>query len=375
VKRFILEALVLQCQILRFGHRICFAGLRLRGRACADFDVIFCAIRVATMTRNDTILVLVSAAELAEAQLAMLRQQLADVKIIAGNSAESFERDATDASVLFNWSGPLALFKQMFAMCPNLRWVHSRSVGLERTLFPEIVQSTVPLTNGAGVFSASLGEFTLGAILYFAKDFRRMIRNQMAGVWEAFDVEWASGKTVGIIGYGDIGRAIAQRVRAMGMTVLALRRHVSASQSVDPLIAETFAPDRRLEMISQCDYLVVAAPLTAETRGMVGEAEFAAMKSTAVVLNVGRGPVINEEAMIEALSSGRIRAAALDVFDHEPLPAGHAFYKLENVLLSPHCADHTPDWLDNAMKFFIEQYKRFRKGEPLLNVVDKKLGY
>ena len=105
-------------------------------------------------------------------------------------------------------------------------------------------------------------------------------------------------------------------------------------------------------MISRCDYVVVAAPLTPETRGMIGEAEFAAMKPTAVVINVGRGPVIDEEAMIGALSNGRIKGAALDVFDHEPLPAGHPFYKLENVLLSPHCADHTPDWLDNAMRVF-----------------------
>ena len=144
------------------------------------------------------------------------------------------KRRLFDASVLFNWSGSLELFKSVFAMCPNLLWVHSRSVGLERTLFAELKESAVPLTNGAGVFSASLGEFTLGAILYFAKDFRRMIRNQMAGVWEAFDVSWASGQTVGIIGYGDIGRAIAERVRALGMTVLALRRHVPPSQTADP---------------------------------------------------------------------------------------------------------------------------------------------
>jgi phosphoglycerate dehydrogenase-like enzyme len=352
-----------------------FSEQRLLETTGLDCGVNSCAAWTATMTRNDTILVLVSAAEPAEAQLAMLRQQLPDVKIVAGNSVEAFERDARGANVLFNWSGPLGLFKQVFAMCPNLRWVHSRSVGLERTLFAEIVQSAVPLTNGAGVFSASLGEFALGAILYFAKDFRRMIRNQIAGVWEPFDVEWASGKTVGIIGYGDIGRAIAERVWAMGMNVLAVRRHASASQSADPLVAESFTPDRRLEMVSRCDYVVAAAPLTAETRGMIGETEFAAMKPTAVVINVGRGPVINEEAMISALSSGRIRGAALDVFDHEPLPAGHAFYRLDNVLLSPHCADHTPDWLDNAMQFFIEQYGRFRKGEELLNVVDKKLGY
>jgi phosphoglycerate dehydrogenase-like enzyme len=325
--------------------------------------------------RNETILVLVSAAELAEAQLAMLENSLAGVKMIAGDSPEVFGQETKSATVLFNWSGPLELFKKVFAMCPNLLWVHSRSVGLERTLFAELIESAVPLTNGAGVFSASLGEFALGAILYFAKDFRRMIQNQMAGVWEAFDVSWASGQTVGIVGYGDIGRAVAERVRAMGMTVLAVRRHAPRLETVDPLVAETYTPGQRLEMISRCDYVVVAAPLTLETRGMIGKAEFAAMKPTAVVINVGRGPVINEEAMIGALSSGRIRGAALDVFDHEPLPAGHPFYTLENVLLSPHCADHTPDWLDNAMKFFIEQYGRFCRGEALFNVVDKKLGY
>ncbi|MGC1618578.1 MAG: D-2-hydroxyacid dehydrogenase [Candidatus Acidiferrum sp.] len=322
--------------------------------------------------RNDTILVL---ANPDEPHLAMLGQRLGDAKIIVGDSADVFEQDAVCATVLFNWSGPLALFKKVFGMCPNLLWVHSRSVGLEKTLFTELVESAVPLTNGVGVFSASLGEFALAAILYFAKDFRRMIRNQMAGTWEAFDVLWACGQTVGIIGYGDIGRAVAERAHALGMTVLALRRHAPSSQTKDPLVAQTYTPENRIEMISRCDYVVVATPLTAETRGMIGEAEFAEMKPTAVVINVGRGPVINEAALISALSNGGIKGAALDVFDHEPLPVGHPFYKLENVLLSPHCADHTPDWLENAMKFFIEQYERFRNGEALFSVVDKKLGY
>ena len=312
--------------------------------------------------RNDTILVL---AKPTEPQLALLRQQLSEVNVVVGNSAGEFARDAAGASVLFNWSGSLALFKQVFAMCPNLLWVHSRSVGLERTLFPELVESPVPLTNGAGVFSASLGEFALGAILYFAKDFRRMIRNQMRGAWEAFDVLPVAGQIVGIIGYGDIGRAIATRVHAMGMKVLAVRRHASTVDGKDSLVERLYTPENRLEMLPRCDYVVVAAPLTSETRGMIGEAEFAAMKRTAVVINVGRGPVIDEAAMVKALSSGQIKGAGLDVFDHEPLPAGHPFYKLENVLLSPHCADHTPDWLDNAMQFFIDQYERFRKGEAV----------
>ena len=145
--------------------------------------------------------------------------------------------------------------------------------------------------------------------------------------------------------------------------------------SVDPLVNRIYTPAERIEMISHSDYIVVSAPLTAETRGIIGPAEFAAMKPEAVVINLGRGPTIDEAAMVRALSEKRIRGAALDVFDEEPLPAGHPLYKLENVLLSPHCADHTADWLEQAMQFFIDQFGRFRKGEPLLNVVNKKLGY
>jgi phosphoglycerate dehydrogenase-like enzyme len=321
---------------------------------------------------DDTILVL---SDPSDPQLAMLRQRLATTNIVAGNSAEAFQAAAVQATVLLNWSGSLALFRSVFGMCPNLRWVHSRSVGLERTLFPELIESPVPLTNSIGVYSASLGEFTLAAILNFAKDFRRMIRNQAAGVWEPFDVTPVAGQTVGIIGYGDIGRAIAARVRPLGMSVLTVKRHASTSRAADSLVEMTYSPEHRIEMISRCDYLVVAAPLTAETRGMIGAPEFAAMKPTAVVINVGRGPIIDEPALLKALSTGKIKGAALDVFDQEPLPPGHPFYKLENVLLSPHCADHTPDWLDQAMELFIAQYQRFRKGEPLLNVVNKNLGY
>jgi phosphoglycerate dehydrogenase-like enzyme len=140
-------------------------------------------------------------------------------------------------------------------------------------------------------------------------------------------------------------------------------------------VDQIYSSNHRLEMLSRSDYVVVATPLNAETRGLIGEREFAAMKKTVVVINVGRGPVIHEVVMLKALSERKIKGAALDVFDEEPLPSGHPFYQLENVLLSPHCADQTPDWLDNARRFFVAQLERFRSGEPLLNVVDKKLGY
>ena len=171
----------------------------------------------------------------------LLENLRADANIIAGKSAESFGPAAKDATVILHWSGSLALLKAVFGMCPNVRWVHSRSAGLDKTLFPELIERPVPLTNGSGVFSPALAEFVLGAILYFAKDFRRMIRNQMAGVWEAFDVMPITGQTVGIVGYGDIGRAVAAIVRPLGMPVLAVKRHVGPSHGADPLVEQMYS--------------------------------------------------------------------------------------------------------------------------------------
>jgi phosphoglycerate dehydrogenase-like enzyme len=299
--------------------------------------------------------------------------RLEKVPHITGSQATAFQGAASTASAILNWSASKELLEAVFAMCPNVRWVHSRSAGLDSVLFPELVQSDVILTNGRGVFSASLGEFALAAILYFAKDFRRMIRNQSVGRWEPFDVQVVAGKTVGIVGYGDIGRAVATRAHATGMRVLATKRH--APQEDDPLIERYYSPEQLGKMMAHSDYVVVTAPLTKETRHMIGEPEFAAMKPKAVVINVGRGSVIDEEALVKALTSGRIKGAGLDVFEHEPLPAGHPLYRLENVLLSPHCADNTPDWKDRAMDCFLRQYDRFAKDEPLENVVNKRLGY
>jgi phosphoglycerate dehydrogenase-like enzyme len=320
---------------------------------------------------NNTVLVL---ANPAEPTLVMLDALPEGTTIAAGGSVEAFERSAPDATVIFSWSIGGKLLEDVFAMAPRVRWVHSRAAGLDTVLFPALRESPVPLTNGRGVFSPPLGEFAVAAALFFAKDLRRMLRSQQAGVWDQFDIQPLAGSTIGIVGYGDIGRAIAERAHAMGMRVLALRKRPEES-SGDPRVDEVFPPGRKLEMLARCDYVVAAAPLTPETRGMIGEPEFQAMKSTAVVMNVGRGPVIDEPALVRALEQGRIKGAALDVFDREPLPAGHPFYRLENVLLSPHCADHTPDWLELAMKFFLENFERFRQGRPLFNLVDKQRGY
>src|ERR1017187_7241524 len=269
---------------------------------------------------NNTVLVLANAADPLLKKLAALPEE---TSIAVGDTAEAFARAASQAGVLFNWSESGSLFREVFIMCPQLRWVHSRAAGLDNLLFPELVESPVPLTNGSGVFSPPLGEFVLGAMLYFAQDFRRLMRCQAPRVWETRDIEEISGRTVGIVGYGDIGRAVSTRARALGMHVLALRRTAPPLSGVDPLIDQFYGPATRLEMIARCDYLVVSAPLTPETRGLIGAAEFGAMQPHAVVINVGRGPVIDESALADALAANRIRGAALDVFDTEPLPEGH----------------------------------------------------
>jgi len=278
-----------------------------------------------------------------------------------------------NASAIFYWTGPRDLLREAFLANPGVRWVHSRNAGLDNFFFPELIESPVQVTNSSGVFSQSLGEFALAMVLYFAKDFPRMLGNKAAHRWEQFDVDAIDGQTMGIVGYGDIGRAVARRAHAMGMKILALKRHGPAGG--DPVIEQFFTPNELHAMLARCDYVVASAPLTVETRHMISVAEFAAMKPGAVVINVGRGPVIDQAALIRALKEKKIRGAGLDVFEHEPIPADDPIWDFENVFISPHSVDHTRDWLEQAVRFFLEQYERFRKGEPLKNIVNKQLGY
>ena len=179
---------------------------------------------------------------------------------------------------------------------------------------------------------------------------------------------------MGIVGYGDIGRAAAAQAKGLGMQVIALRRQPDKSRA-DSLVDEVMGQSDILELMRRSDYVVVAAPLTPDTRGLVGAAAIGAMKPSGVLINVGRGPVVDEAGLLAALRSKSIRGAALDVFDQEPLPQDHPFYAMDNLLLSPHCADHTQTWVDDAMRFFITNLGCFSRGEALANLVDKRLGY
>ena len=295
------------------------------------------------------------------------------IRFVVGWEPEFFDGAPSPDALLDCWAGPTRIVAAL-RKAPGLRWIHARSAGLDRVLVPEVVAHPAVVTNGRGAFSSALAEFVLAALLFFAKDLRRLVAQQAAGAWVPFEMESLAGRTVGIVGFGDIGRAVAARLRPLGVEILALRRRSELS-APDPLVSETFPPERLLELMTRSDDVVVTLPLTPETHGLVGRDAIASMKRTAVLVNVGRGPVVDEEALVEALEQGRLRGAALDVFETEPLPAESPLWRLPNVLLSPHCADHVPGWVDEAMRVFLRQLERFRRGEPLRDVVDKARGY
>jgi phosphoglycerate dehydrogenase-like enzyme len=303
--------------------------------------------------------------------LAALRDLPEGVTCVIGDSPDAFAgRPPADAILVC--SLPHAL-PGTLERAPGVRWVHSRSAGVETLVYPELAEAGIVVTNGRGAFSASLAEFVMAAVFHFAKDLRRLIRNQAARRWEQYVPGMVEGQAMGIVGYGDIGRTVAEKARAMGMRMAALRR--TASVAPEPLLEAMFPPARLRDLMAWSDVVVVATPLTPETRGLIGDEEIRAMKPTGILVNVGRGPVVQEGPLVEALRKGAIGGAALDVFETEPLPAESPLWSLENVLLSPHCADQVEGWLEPAMECFRANLERFLAGEPLQNVVDPRRGY
>ena len=304
-----------------------------------------------------------------------LLERLPDtVRLIATADEAHAMAMAPETDVIVCDMGKAQLLKAMLPHAGKLRWIQSVSAGVESLLFPELVDHPATLTNGRGAYKRSLAEFVIAGAMYFAKCMPRLLADQKAHKWEQFYMEELFGTTMGIIGYGEIGRAAAEKAKAFDMKVLVLRRRPELSSN-DPLVDRVYTHDGLHEMLALCDYIVAAAPNAPGTLDLIGEAEFAVMKPNAVIMNVGRGPVINENAKIAALSSNQIRGAALDVFDQEPLPQGHPLFDLANVLLSPHSADRVTGWLEIAVEVFLNNFERFDKGEELMNVVDKKAGY
>ncbi len=307
--------------------------------------------------------------------LASIREQ---AHVWIGNDTGALAEHAPEAEIILysSLTGKSVDFREVWRHAENVKWIQSLAAGVENLLIPELIEGPVIVTNARGVFKRSLADFAIFGILFYYKRGRRLVESQRAHRWDDFRVDWLPGKIMGVIGYGEIGRECARLAHALGMKIYAIRRNPQNSAG-DPILDRIFPPDSLHDMLRHLDVLVAAAPLTKETRHMIGSPEFGAMKSSSMVINVGRGPVIDQEALICALKEKKIAAAALDVYETEPLPPDNPLWDMDNVLLSPHCTDRTenPDWLDLAMQVFLDNFALYQKGEPLLNVVDKKAGY
>jgi phosphoglycerate dehydrogenase-like enzyme len=298
------------------------------------------------------------------------------LEVVQSEDKEEALRLVEDADVLF--SGFFS--KELFLAARKLKWIQAWGAGVDRFLFPEVVKSRVIVTNAGGVHPTPISEHVIGMMLCFCRRLHLFIRNQTERKWERYEsgasieqVEELAGKTVGIIGLGRIGTEIAQKAKCLGMKVMATKRDPSrpASTSVDRLIR----PADLKQLLAESDFVVLSLPLTKETQGMIGEAQLKSMKRTGYLINVSRGKIVQESKLIEALKQGWIAGAGLDTFESEPLPETSELWSLKNVIITPHIAGLTPYYMERLTNIFCENLNRFILEQPLMNVVDKTLGY
>jgi len=254
----------------------------------------------------------------------------------------------------------------------SLEWVHATSAGVDQLMFDALVASDIPVTNAQGIFDRAIAEYVLGAILMFAKDTRNNIAFQQQQRWVHRDTETIAGKRVLVAGAGSIGRQIGEICKAVGMHVTGIARRARAE---DDIFSAVYAADDIDTHLADADYVVVAAPLTDATEGWFNAERFSAMASHARFINVGRGPIVVTDDLVKALENGQIAGAALDVFETEPLPADHALWGMDNVLMSAHMAGDFVGWHDALMDQFLDNLARWRSGDALFNEVSKRQGY
>ncbi|BDA42800.1 D-3-phosphoglycerate dehydrogenase [Coccomyxa sp. Obi] len=314
-------------------------------------------------------------------ELEVLKGLPADATIVGtGRTFEDLsslsDSEWQSVNVLLNCGAPVKRnLETLWPHLPNLQWLHSTAAGVEHILFPDLVDGPVVLTNAKGNFSHSLAEYTLAACNWFAKDFPRLRAQQKAKQWKPFDVEELRGRTLGVVGYGDIGQSAAKIARAFKMNIIALRRRDELSEQEKAEGLKVYKPDRLNDLMADSDYVVMALPYTPSTHHFVNAAAINSMRPNGVLINVGRGKTLEEAALTKALQEKRIRGAALDVTEVEPLPEDSPLYELDNVLLFPHCADRTADFQFEALEQFLGILDKFIQDEPLYNIVDKKSGY
>ncbi len=262
-----------------------------------------------------------------------------------------------------------------FEAAPQLRWLQTYGTGVEGAVAALAGQSRVTITNMRGLHASAMAEHAFGMLLVLTRNLAEAVRLQQGAHWRRDTVaqlpRLLAGRTLGILGLGHVGAACARAGRGFGMRTIGLRR----SPGPHPDVEQVFTPTDRLEFLGRSDVVINALPLTPTTRGVLGEAELAALPAGAIVVNVGRGATIDTDAIVSALKSGHLGGACLDVTDPEPLPDGHPLWSMPNVVITPHIAGGQPGYEDAAAELFADNLRRYIDGEPLVRVVDVEAGY
>lgn len=296
-------------------------------------------------------------------------EELATVRY---TDTDALGQNIAGADVLLLWDFFSSALQDVWDRADRLSWVHVAAAGVDKLLFDELVDSAVTVTNARGVFDRPMAEFALMSVLAHAKD--ALVSHQLheRQEWRHRETASVSGRTALIVGTGAIGRETARLLKAVDMVVRGAGR---SAREGDPDFGTVVSSARLADHVGWADYVIVLTPLTDQTRGLVDAAVLAAMKPTAYLVNLGRGPCVVEDDLVRALTSGQLAGAALDVFETEPLPEGHPLWTTPGVTVSPHLSGDAQGWLESLARQFVDNVERFVDGQPLVNVVDKRLGF
>ena len=295
-----------------------------------------------------------------------------DVRYVFIDPASDSPAEAFDVDALLIWNVRSGYLREHWSRFTRLRWVHSGTAGVERVLTPELAASDVVLTNSRYVFDQGLAEYTIGLILALGKDLVTTVHHQTEHRWLQRETETLSGKTAVFVGVGPIARRTAQMAKALGMSVRGIGRSARAG---DADFGDIAAPDGLASLFTEADYVVMVLPSTPQTADMVDAAALGLLKPPAHLVNVGRGSTLEQDALCDALRQGRLAGAALDVMRPEPLPADSPLWDVPNLIISPHMSGDHKGWQRDIADLFTRNLERFLSGAPLLNVVDKSVGY
>ncbi len=304
--------------------------------------------------------------------LAVLRERFPDVRFVHLATDGEVPEEGQGARALLRAAMTKEALSKTLRSVPSIEWFHTSTAGFDWVMVPEIEERNLTVTRSAASYSIPIGEYAIGAMFLLAKRFPALLKAQAERTWTAPDPDEIGGKTVGIVGAGAIGGEVARHAKCLGMRVIGTKRTPEALPDYDLVLSPSELP----QVLEASDFVVLACPLTPETRHMLGEAEFRQMKPTAYLINVARGALVVESALVKALEQGWIAGACVDAFEQEPLPPDSPLWALENLVITPHSSFRSPRNMERVLSEFMINLDHYLKGEPLENRLrDLTLGY